>query len=53
MSGALRIAPADARNQTAQDAPGTTNGTWGDLQVYPDFGLSRMINEVVSASTHE
>ena len=50
MSETLRIVRADAKKQTAQDAPGTTIGTGGDLQVYPISG-SRMINEVVSAST--
>ena len=46
----LRIAPADATKNTAQDAPGTTVGTWGDLRVYLISG-SRMIDEVFSAST--
>ena len=50
MSETLRIVRADAKKKTAQDAPGTTIGTGGDLQVDPISG-SRMINEVVSAST--
>ena len=50
MSEPLRIVRADAKKTTAQDAPGTTIGTGGDLQVYPISG-SRMINEVVSAAT--
>lgn len=34
MSEILRIGPAEAKNDTAQDAPRTTIGTRGDLQVY-------------------
>jgi hypothetical protein len=51
MRETLRIAPADARKHTAQDAPGTTVGTWGDLRVYLISG-SRMIDELFSASTN-
>jgi hypothetical protein len=45
-----RVAPADARKHTAQDAPGTTVGTWGDLRVYLISG-ARLIAELFSAST--
>ena len=38
------------QKQTAQDAPGTTIGTGGDLQVYPISG-SRMVDDVFRAST--
>ena len=50
MSETLQIAPADAKKKTAQDALGTTIGTWDDLQVYL-ISSSRMMKEVVSAST--
>jgi hypothetical protein len=48
MRETLRIAPADARKHTAQDAPGTTVGTWGDLRVSLLSG-SRIIDELFSA----
>ena len=50
MSETLRIVRADAKKKTAQDALGTTIGTWDDLQVYL-ISSSRMMKEVVSAST--
>jgi hypothetical protein len=45
MRETLRIAP---RKHTAQDVPGTTVGTWGDLRVSLISG-SRMIDELFSA----
>jgi len=48
MRETLMVAPADARKHTAQDAPGTTVGTWGDLRVSLISG-SRMIDELFSA----
>ena len=49
MTEILRIAPANATTKTAQDAPRTTIGTGGDLQV-PLISGSRLVNEVFRAS---
>ena len=47
MSETLRIAPVDATKKAAQDAPGATIGSWGDLQVYLISG-PRIVNDVFS-----
>ena len=52
MSETLQIAPADAKKKTAQDAPGTTIGTWTDLQV-DTISSSRMMTDVLASTSRE